>query len=84
MTTINAKIRNQANKIIAKYNGYKQPQDIAKMYAELSEMGITIPMFAGNMTAFKYNGEEVANSLFIYQAYEMSESNNVEYLMYIS
>ena len=31
MTTINAKIRNQANKIIAKYNGYRKPQDIAKI-----------------------------------------------------
>ena len=51
MTTINAKIRSQANKIIAKYNGYRKPQEIAKMYAELSEMGVTIPMFAGNMTA---------------------------------
>lgn len=84
MTTINAKIRNQANKIIAKYNGYKQPQDIVKMYAELSEMGITIPMFAGNMTAFEYNGEEVENSMFVYQIYEMPESDNIEYLMYIS
>lgn len=49
MTTINAKIRNQANKIIA-----------------------------------KYNGEAVENSRFVYQAYEMPESDNIEYNMYIS
>ena len=84
MTTINAKIRNQANKIIAKYNGYRKPQDITKMYTELSEMGVTIPMFAGNTTAFEYNGEAVENSRFVYQAYEMPESDNVEYNMYIS
>ena len=84
MKTINAKIRNQANKIIAKYNGYRKPQDIAKMYEELSEIGVTIPMFAGNMTAFEYNGKAVENSRFVYQAYEMPESDNVEYNMYIS
>ena len=47
-------------------------------------MGVTIPMFAGSMTAFEYNGEAVENSRFVYQAYEMPESDNVEYNMYIS
>ena len=33
---------------------------------------------------FEYNGEAVKNSRFVYQAYEMPESDNVEYNMYIS
>lgn len=86
MTKINAKIRKQANTIIAKYNGYKLPQEVAPMYDELSEIGILIPMFAADTDThtFEYNGETVENSRFVYQVYEPSTGLRNEYNMYIS
>ena len=86
MTTINAKIRNQANKIIAKYNGYRKPQDITKMYTELSEMGVTIPLFAGNTTAFEYKtaGRAISKCFEVYGWYKngecIRESDNTKIL----
>lgn len=83
---VSSNIRNKANEIIAKYNGYKTPKEIATMYDELELIGIEIPLFTSDRKAhnFLYNGEIVDNSLFVYSVYELSNSDKNEYTMYLS
>ena len=84
---INNKLRREANKIIAKYCGFKLPNELSKMYDELETIGINIPMFSGSFTdthPFEYNGEFVENSVFVYQVYESVNSLKNDYNMYIS
>lgn len=73
------------NEIIAKYNGWRTPKEIANMYDILSLMGVEIgTLFYGDTSCEWYlNGERVDNSRFIYRVTEGVAEQN-EYLMYFS
>jgi len=84
---INNQIRREANRIIAKYCGFRLPNEIPKMYDELEAIGVNIPMFSSAFTRshpFEYKGELVENSCFVYSVYEPVNSLKNDYNMYIS
>lgn len=90
------KQRRDLNAIVRKYNGWKYPREISKMWDELEEYGIDIGMISGypNNVAedgakswsksFLFNGKLVKNSTFIYSFYEGNEGLKNEYLIYFS
>ena len=89
-----SKVRNQANKIINKYNGWHFSKEIPPMYKELEDIGITVGMVQNKNFDYTddingaaevyYNGERVDNAIFIYQVYRPVSHERDEYNMYIS
>ena len=73
--------RKLINKILAKYNGYHYPSELQKLWKELDEIGVEVMIH--NRTdwreyeweskdTYTMDGEEVDNSLFIFQVYPAS------------
>ena len=94
-TKLPSKIRQQANKLINKYNGLHEPGYVRHMYEELELLGIEIGIMqnrdfqTGNTDAIAdvyYNGEIVNNSKFRYQVYEdyFDSNGKYEFNMYLS
>jgi hypothetical protein len=82
------KLISQANMITAKYSRWLEPKDLQHMYDELEALGITVGLLSnGSETCeWYYNGEEVIDSLFVFQVYSdysVSETKN-EYNIYFS
>ena len=85
--------RKLINKILAKYNGYHYLSELQKLWKELDEIGVEVMIH--NRTdwreyeweskdTYTMDGEEVDNSLFIFQVYENPNSDKNEYNMYVS
>ena len=85
--------RKLINKILAKYNGYHYPSELQKLWKELDEIGVEVMIH--NRTDWReyeweskdiytMDGEEVDNSLFIFQVYENPNSDKNEYNIYVS
>ena len=84
-TRIDPKLRRKLNSIAQRYSKYLYPEELRGFYDEVSELGITIPMFdaySGDNHPYLLNGEEVTNSYFVFQKYEGKEKD--EYNMYFS
>lgn len=94
MNIMPAQLKKQLNKICYKYSGWKLPQEIAPMWDELYDLGVEVlitgspqsraPGSKGWVVPFKWNGETVDNSRFVYDVYEGSDSLKNEYNMYFS
>lgn len=57
----------EANRIAARFGGWREPEEIRAMYEALEAVGIT--SWQGSCEWY-INGEEVENSRFIYSVYE--------------
>lgn len=76
---VSRKLVGQLNKIAFKYNGYREPSDLQKLWNELETIGVVVGTITrrdetpggwrGNAT-WTYYGEEIDNSLFVIYVYE--------------
>lgn len=90
MVKLNAKQRREINKVLSRYSKYVDYSQIGNwiqnMYNELKEkFGIEVPAWGawdGTSHPFEINGEEVENSLFVYQVYKAETSQ--EFNIYVS
>lgn len=85
--------RNLINKILNKYNGYHYPSELQKLWKELDEIGVEVLLHNREdwqeyewecREIYTIDGEEVENSMFIFQVYENPNSDRNEYNMYVS
>ena len=85
--------RKLINKILAKYNGYHYPKELQNLWKELDEIGVEVmihnrqdwqPYEWESKDTYTIDGEEVDNSLFIFQVYENPNSDKNEYNLYVS
>lgn len=86
---INQKLRKQLNKIAARYSRWLYPHEIGAFYDEVSELGITIPMWDkwddNNPHEYLLNGQPVINSMVVFNKYEgTADSEKDEYNIYFS
>lgn len=86
---INQKLRKQLNKIAAKYSRWLYPHEIRGFYDEISELGITIPMWNkcddNNAHEYLLDGQPVINSMVVFTKYEgTADSEKDEYNIYFS
>lgn len=80
------RIRDQANAIVAKYNGWNLPITLQGMYNELNEIGVTVGIMTGDATKTEWyiNGVEVETSNFIFKVYKSISGIQNEYTIYFS
>lgn len=90
---VDSKTRKLINKILAKYNGYHYPEELQRLWDELSDIGVEVLIHNRqdwrdfeweSKDSYTIDGEEVDNSMFIFQVYENPNSDKNEYNMYVS
>lgn len=81
-------LRSKLNKIAAKYSRWMTPKQIAGFYKEISDLGVYVPAWSkwDDDQGHRYfiDGEEVENSLLVFQFYEDPNSEKNEYNIYFS
>lgn len=84
---INPKLRKQLNAIAAKYSKWLYPKEIQSFYDEIGVLGVYVPAWSywdsNNGHRYYLNGQEVTNSLLVFDVYEGNEGKN-EYNIYFS
>lgn len=84
---IDRKTRNTLNKIAAKYSKWMTPKEIRGFYDEIGELGVVVPAWSyydrNNGHRYEINGQEVENSLLVFDVYEGDNGRN-EYNIYFS
>ena len=92
---ITNKIRDELNKIVSKYCGFKKPSEIRPMWEELSNSGIEVDLISGFgkeaetgarswSVGYRINDIPVVNSSFQYSFYEPLEGEKNDYNIYFS
>lgn len=82
-------LRDKLNKIAIKYSKWLYPKEIQGFYKEIAELGVVIPAWGywdkDNAHPYTVDGEEVENSMVVFDVYEGSYDNpKNEYNIYFS
>ena len=84
---IDRKLRKQLNSIASRYSKWLYPKEIQGFYKEIEELGIHVPAWSSwdknNGHRYYLNGQEVMNSLLVFDVYEGDNGKN-EYNIYFS